>query len=220
MRSVKAHWHREANFGDRLTPWLLAKHGIQARWARPNRAEFFGVGSIGARIPRGFTGTVWGTGLIKAGQTAHVEDARVLALRGPLTGEAPLYGDPGLLCGLYAPEAEKRYETGVLPHYIEDLPHEGQRLNIRWDVETLIEAATKCQRIVSSSLHGLILADSLGISNMWVYSDRVIGKGWKFKDYAASFGETIEPDVWRLAPQDQVADKQAALLDTLKGLSK
>lgn len=213
---MRAHWHRETNFGDQLTPWLLAKHGVAARWAPPARAEFFGVGSIAARIPRGFTGWVWGTGLMKEDQTAHVDHARVLALRGPFTGEAEVYADPGLLCGMYAPETEKRFDVGVLPHYIEDLPHDGQRLDIRWKPQVLIEQAAKCRRIVSSSLHGLILADSLGVPNMWVYSDRVIGKGFKFRDYAASFGETIEPDVWRLAPQDQVAEKQTALLNQLR----
>ena len=215
---MKAFWHKEANFGDRLTPWLLKKQEIHATWAPPSQARFFGCGSIADRIPEGYTGVVWGSGQLRARSIISLREAQVLAVRGPLTHEAGLYADPGLLCGLYAPEVEKRYKVGVLPHYIEALPHQGQGLNIRWKIEVLIDAAAKCERIISSSLHGLVLADSLGIPNMWVYSERVIGEGSKFRDYAASFGESIEPDMWRLAPQEQVHDKQQALIIALKGI--
>ena len=68
---------------------------------------------------------------------------------------------------------------------------------------------------MTSSLHALILADSLGIPNKWMFEEKVIGNGFKFRDYAASFGEKIEPDVWRLAPQEQVAEKQDALVRVL-----
>lgn len=215
---MKAYWHRERrgpNFGDMLTPWLLPKYGIPVRWAQAGEADFFGAGSIAARIPAGFSGWVWGTGKLKADQQINLTAARVLAVRGPLTHEADLYADPGLLAGLYAPAEEKRWPVGVISHYIEDLPHKGKRISILSAPEEIIRAAVRCERIVTSSLHALILADSLGILNMWVYSSKVIGEGFKFRDYAASYGQTIEPDVWRLAPQEQVAEKQAALISAL-----
>lgn len=218
---MKAYWHRERrgpNFGDMLTPWLLPKYGVHVRWVQAGQAEFFGAGSIAARIPIGYAGWVWGTGKLKADQIIDLSTARVLAVRGPLTHEADLYADPGLLCSLYAPVEEKRWDYGVISHYIEQLPHEGRRINILSDPEDIVRAAVRSRRIVSNSLHGLILADSLGIPNMWVYSDKVIGEGFKFRDYAASFGEKIEPDVWRLAPQEQVQEKQAALVAALKGI--
>jgi hypothetical protein len=219
-KTVRAFWHKGdgRNFGDWLTPWLLAKHGFQTVWKPPEKAEFFGCGSVAARIPKGFTGYVWGTGLIKEGQVAHLDAATVLALRGPFTGDAPVYADPGLLTGLYAPDEEKRYDVGVIPHWVDDFPHEGRRISIRGKPEDIIRAAARCERIVTSSLHGLILADSLGVPNRWVYSEKVIGEGWKFRDYAASFGETIEPGRWRLAPQDQIHEKQQALIEALKGI--
>ena len=209
---MRAYWYRrEPNFGDRLTEWLLSRHGVEVSWSHPRRAEFFGVGAIVGQIPEGFGGVVWGSGKIRPSDPAHIDEATVLALRGPLTGECGLYADPGLLCGLYAPELEKRHEVGVISHYIEPLPHDGRRIDVQWPVERVIREAAKCERVVSSSLHGLILADSLGIPNLWVYSDRVVGGGFKFRDYAASFGEWIEPDTWRLAPPEKVAEKQQAL---------
>lgn len=216
---MKAYWHKAKqgpNFGDVLTPWLLEKHGIEHVWVRPRKARFFGAGSIAAVIPAGYTGIVWGTGKLKATQTIDLTAARVLAVRGPLTATADLYADPGLLAGLYAPDVAAKHPVGVISHYIDPLPHDGYRIDILSGVRNVIRAAAKCETIVTNSLHGLILADSLNRPNKWIYSPHVIGDGHKFRDYAASFDETIEPDVWRLAPQHLVAAKQEALLETIQ----
>ena len=182
---------------------------------KPPRAELVGVGSILGKVPVGYAGFVWGTGRMRPSAPANIGRAKVLALRGPLTGEADLYADPGLLAGLFAPQVEKRHKLGVIPHYIERLPHEGHHIDIQSGIENVIRAAAQCERIITSSLHALILADSLGIPNKWIFEEKVIGNGYKFRDYAASFGEKIEPDVWRLAPQEQVAEKQDALVRVL-----
>lgn len=55
-------------------------------------------------------------------------------------------------------------------------------------IEVIREIA-KCRRILSSSLHGLIVADSLGIPNMHiVFGDRLLGDGYKFDDYYSAYG--------------------------------
>lgn len=209
---VKAYWYRRVpNFGDLLTEWLLAKYGIEAEWAPPRRAEFVGVGSILQALPPRWSGTVWGAGHIKHRATLS---AHILALRGPLTGEAPLYADPGLLAGRDV-SVTAEHPTGVIAHYIAPLAVDGHQIDVQADPDTVIREAAKCERITSSSLHGLIVADSLGIPNRWIHEPRVVGDGFKFRDYAAAFGETIEPGVWRLAPQDQVAEKQERLVECL-----
>jgi hypothetical protein len=216
MHPVRAYWYRRVpNFGDQLTEWLLSRAGIPIEWSPPTTARLFGVGSVAHQIPKGFDGTVWGTGSLLAGGF-HLTDAHVLALRGPLTGVAPFYADPALL--IERPDVPVIHELGVISHYIERLPHDGHRINIGAGPDRVIAEIASCERVVSSSLHGLIAADALGVPNLWVFEPRVIGGGWKFRDYAASFGETIRPDVWRLAPQDQVSDKRAALTETIEAL--
>jgi hypothetical protein len=88
------------------------------------------------------------------------------------------------------------------------------------DPEGLIALAASCQRIVSSSLHGLILADALGIPNMWdPYPPADPGDGFKYRDYASAYGERIAPYEWRLADQRLVAAKQAALRAAVQSLA-
>ena len=59
----------------------------------------------------------------------------------------------------------------------------------------VIADVDKCEYILSSSLHGVIAADSLGIPNAWILlSDKVLGSGFKFYDYASAFGMKYEPE--------------------------
>jgi len=85
-------------------------------------------------------------------------------------------------------------------------------------IEHVLREASKCERIMSSSLHGIILADALGIENQWEYSERVFGKGFKFRDYASALGETIEPGEWRLGNQEKVGEIAVVLKDILERL--
>jgi len=220
------------NFGDWLTPYFLDRlTGLKLEWVRPEEAEFFGCGSIIEMVPPGFTGTLLSTGCMhKTTRRPDLQKANVLSLRGAFTAEhifedpypadkdnIPL-GDLGLLCRLFAPKVEKTHELGIIPHYACQSEHEGHVIDIRSGVENVIREAATCERIISSSLHGVILADALGIENQWEPSERVYGKGFKFRDYASVFGEIIEPGVWRLADQETVEDIAERLEELVKGL--
>lgn len=219
---MKLYWFRGdewsnslGNFGDWLTPYFLAKltrHSIE--WVKPDEAELFGCGSILEVVPRDFKGTLFTTGVMhQITARPDLSGARVLALRGPSTvaaiyGERQvdvLLGDLGLLCRLVAPEEKKCYEVGYIPHYVyEGQNARGHVIDIRGGIEPVMREVARCERIISSSLHGIILADSLGVENQWEYSSRVYGKGYKFADYAAAVGEDIEPGVWRLGDQAKI----------------
>jgi pyruvyltransferase len=60
------------------------------------------------------------------------------------------------------------------------------------DVETVTREIMSCKRIISSSLHGLVIADAYGIPNAWLGSDgreggsRPNGGEYKFYDYFAA----------------------------------
>lgn len=51
----------------------------------------------------------------------------------------------------------------------------------------------KCKRIVSSALHPLIAADSLGIPNMWVRLHEQTTSKYKFEDYYSAIGKCKTP---------------------------
>src|SRR4029078_1873094 len=113
----------------------------------------------------------------------------VLALRGRLTRarvspaiDSTVLGDAGLLCDLFRRSGAKRYKRGIIPHFVdvEDaiVRHVARSsdeiavIDICGPTLEVIERVEECEHVVSSSLHGLILADSLGIPNRWIELNR------------------------------------------------
>ena len=227
-----AFWYRaQPNFGDQLMPVLWQRlAGVRLAWRRPSFARLFGIGSIAVRIPADFSGWVWGSGKMRASQRLDLRAARVLALRGPLTAEGSgaggvLLADPGLLASLLVRHPVRkggtRHATGIVPHYADDtLDMPGWHIDVQGGVDHVISEVASCGQVVTSSLHVLIAADSMGIPSMWVPSPAVVGDGFKFHDYQTSFdGRLMEPHVWRLADQRLVAAKREALLDSMQAIA-
>ena len=127
-------------------------------------------------------------------------------MRGPQTRkfllnqgfEVPeIYGDPALLLPTYYhPEIEKHYKIGVIPHYNDFKKIEGfyksdasiLLINLMTnDVEKTTDEFLKCEKIVSSSLHGIIVAHAYGIPAVWQkFSNDVFGDDIKYQDYFES----------------------------------
>ncbi len=208
---VRAFWFtRVPNFGDLLTRLILEYLGVPVVYAPAQRAQFFGVGSIIHNIPPTFRGTILGAGLIKPEDAPALPHARILALRGHLTRQilgAPAdiaLGDPGLLAvKLSGIAANPVHTLGIVPHYTEkghplvrDLaaryPREVRVINVQQPPQTVFRAIASCHTIISSSLHGLVTADALGIPNRHlVVSGKLIGGEFKFHDYYSAFGESV-----------------------------
>lgn len=154
---------------------------------------------------------VWGSGFISAKSAIHFQPLKICAVRGPLSRQRVLdlgfkcpevYGDPAMLYPrYYHPSRKKKYKLGLVAHYIDrhdpqfaKLISSGEVLdiNVKGEVNNVIDQINSCERIASSSLHGLILADAYNIPSTWIkITDKVIGNGFKFRDYFASVGRDI-----------------------------
>jgi len=157
---------------------------------------------------------VWGTGCIDKNMVGE-KPKKVYSVRGPLTRqellkkgiECPeIYGDPALLYPMiYNPKIEKKYKWGIIPHYIEfesdkdlnvlrNLENQGFKIiDICAGEKEFINQLLEVENIVSSSLHGLIVADAYGIPNARVnISNKLIGGHFKFKDYCLSVCREID----------------------------
>ncbi len=168
---------------------------------------------------------VWGSGIIDAREVRTARHLTVLSLRGPLTAariapDCTSFGDPGLLAGEMFQERSKRFPVGIVPHYVDEespavaaltdrIP--GARLiSVNAPALDVVRAISECEMILSSSLHGLIVADALGVPNARLtFTDRIKGGDFKFADYGASVGRgqlTAEPDL-NLLNQSEVMSR-------------
>ena len=163
----------------------------------------------------------WGPGFIKAHTPLNDGVRKIFALRGPVsyrqamaTSAHPdaiskrvdkVYGDVGsLMSWFYQPHTSTRiYDLCLLPHYIDAGAHivhlthskvnNSRILKIESPLFHLMDEMVRCKVILSSSLHGLIFADSYGIPNgHMILSDKVYGGKHKFQDYFESANRKLE----------------------------
>lgn len=199
-------WHQgDSNFGDRLTPMVLPHYGIVPLLRGPQLAQLFGIGSLINTVPDGYDGWIWGTGSFGY-ESPRLGSSRVAAVRGPLTAElmnlSPdliALGDPGLLVPRVHRGLAKRWTLGVIPHLwhqqhptILALRH---ALHARPDV-TFIDVTrhpvsvcrqlSRCDHVISTSLHGVIVADAYGIPAAWATLSHLEGGEFKFRDHDAA----------------------------------
>jgi len=208
---IDAYWCDCRNFGDHITPMLLRHYGFTPLHASQEDAKIVSTGSILEHLADTYSGLIVGAGFLYETSRRSFPKATVLAVRGRLTlerlgrrGSNVVLGDPGLLAAhVIGRRAEKRFELGLVPHYVDRrnpfLDEIWQRN--RGDV-TIINVERKrplhvfreidmCQHIVSSSLHGLIVADSLGIPSAWMASPGLEGGRFKFDDYYSSINRGV-----------------------------
>ncbi len=196
------------NFGDIINPYVIEKlTGIPPRFTtKPDK-----VLAIGSIIKFAKPGTrVWGAGASSLDQEICAE-AHYHAVRGPLTRERvlaaggscePVYGDAAwFLPKIFTPKVSKTHKLGVIFHKVHD---EYARLvdpdvkiisveRVGYDeIEQFITEMCQCEAIISTSLHGVIVAHAYGIPVRWCVasesSRQIHGDGLKFQDYFASVG--------------------------------
>lgn len=114
-------------------------------------------------------------------------------------------GDGGLLASyLITGKIQKKYKVGIIPHFRE---RDEERFKELWrnynnaimidlteEPLSVVKKISQCEFILSSALHGLIVADSFGIPNVrLICTNKPLGDGYKFDDYYSSFGITVKP---------------------------
>lgn len=208
--NIKLFWFRgKHNFGDAINPLLLKKlTAKEIAWVDPKLYKKENYLAIGSVLESASTSSIiWGSGFISQSGHCYKKPKRVCAVRGPLSREKLLqdnidcpqiYGDPALILPMvYSPKVEKKFELGIVPHFVDSnnpwlknmSKHpEVKILNIQDpDPYRFIDELLSCNKIASSSLHGIIVADAYQIPSIWIeLSDKVLGDGFKFLDYFAS----------------------------------
>lgn len=167
---------------------------------------------------------VWGSGCLDSNspQWDRVEQPKkILAVRGPLTRQVlmqhgidcpEIYGDPAsLFPRYYYPIVDKKYKYGIIMHVstnvsnfiLEELKSiYGNSILIidpknffKWN--EFIDSILSCENIVSSSLHGIIIADAYKVPNVWisVTLKEHPDNNFKFRDYYLSIGKIINSPI-------------------------
>lgn len=207
--AIRLFWFKNTqNFGDSLNPILLRTlTGKPVKWVKFYTPEphYISIGSILETATKDTV--VWGSGFISEEKHCFEKPQKICAVRGPKSREIlindgiecpEIYGDPALLLPkIYSPVIQKKYKLGIIPHFIDKdnawLQSIKQNSDVKFiDIQNpnifeVIDEILSCEKIASSSLHGIIVADAYHIPSLWIeFSDKVMGKGFKFLDYFLS----------------------------------
>lgn len=259
MTPMRLYWAGNSgpndNFGDQLSPVLVKNiFGLSSKHSGINAADIIAVGSLMEGIEESARSDawVWGAGYIEDGAPWNGEEIRVAAVRGRLTADRVkcvrgrgkiVLGDPGMVVDKAFPElrkAAKKWEIGLIPHFTEVSSPRTDTLSAAPGVKVIdvmrpphevIADVVACRIIVSSSLHGLIVAESFGVPNYWMApGEGITGGEYKFADHYSAFGVTPHPSdpeevlanpdtaVRRWEPLPKVDEVKTALLRAFPGL--
>lgn len=200
------------NFGDYMSPLIVeAVSGRQVEYAPLSRADLMAIGTILAKEKKakffGFKRKihVWGSGCGHEGESFSGRHC-YHAVRGAETlrrieGDvgAVALGDPGLLAPLLLKKAvAKQYKIGFIPHYVDKtLPvvvefieknKQVRFIDVHKPPIQVIEEIAACEFIISSSMHGLIVADAFKVPNVRIKLSGRIKSELKYDDYYSAFG--------------------------------
>jgi hypothetical protein len=168
---------------------------------------------------------VWGTGLMLPREPKWPQRLHVHAVRGELTaqkaGVNTVLGDPGILASLLVEKPkDKQLSVGFVPHYVDfdlgrslQVPSDWKVINPEWPVDEVLSSIAGSELIVSSSLHGLITADSFGIPCVWLGTSNPLhgASDFKFRDYETSRRASLnEPLTY-----DQIVKMDATQISTI-----
>lgn len=187
---VNLEWYGDVvNLGDSLSV-VVCQHLLSLRSltfssdsSDKKIKHLMAIGSIlGGRGD--FNAVVWGSGIRNFSSVRGLNRKKlyqkldIRAVRGPFTRDAlrqcgfdcpDVFGDPAILMPMiYQPEKQEKHGVVLITHYL--TPKEKfsnctgiRRLDIKTnDYEDFIKTICSAEKVVSSSLHGIILAETYG----------------------------------------------------------
>lgn len=211
---INLWYHESSNFGDMLSKYITEKLSRKNVCVVPRLYEkehYIVIGSILSSANE--HSIVWGAGFSQENETLN-KVGKIHMVRGHLSRNILLksnfdcpefVGDSAwIMPKLFHPKVEVKYKYGMLPHWVDYeqcVEYYGNDdnvliINLLCDnIEDVIMKILSCEKIISSSLHGLVVAHAYNIPSLWVeFSDKVIGNGFKFVDYYSSIGiDNIKP---------------------------
>jgi hypothetical protein len=228
-----------------LIEFVLKKEVV---WSTVDVAQLIGLGSIlnmaihkintKQNTAAAQKSVIWGSGLMTPSYfpKKQTESLSITCVRGYLTAacfeeKIPYLGDPGLLVREVYPtllRTEKVFKgclclhhtQRINPVFLNMLESSGWKVisagtNDFFDV---INTIAKSEMVISSSLHGLIVADSLMIPNAWYLPTQIhIAPEFKFYDYFTSIGREIDPPLTALKNMDEFEAVRKHTLNNYRG---
>lgn len=206
------------NLGDYLgyivVNWMLDRKGLSLNDYVEKKKHLFTIGSGAVKSYQNMT--LWGSGVERElpdkfryfFSKSWFRKLDIRAVRGPLSRDylmklghkcPEIYGDPAILMPLIyssIPE-EVKYGVSIIPQYIVEKNVREQYSDFHIismntdDYKCVIDQIRQSKLIISSSLHGVILADAYGVPSIW-YRGLRKDIDFKYLDYYFSTGRTIE----------------------------
>lgn len=212
------YWDSVPNFGDVIGPYLISK--ITGKpIININNLNYSGIMAVGSIIQmldrEGMI--IWGSGLIFEPNEKLKEDIqqykpKILSVRGNKTAqclieagisvpEQKYYGDPALVLPLfYTPSVNIHKKIGICPHYIHKEYFLEKNINqydfliidVQQNMEFVIDSIASSAVCISSSLHGLIIAQAYQIPWVWleIYDNNLTGDDFKFQDFFSTIDQS------------------------------
>ncbi len=192
-----------SNFGDELSPWLLAPLLAGTRF-RTAPGIIFGIGTLlWGELPPERPLIVFGSGA-GYGPIPSLDDVDVRFVRGPRT--AKIIGkrwitDPAILLADMIQKPKPEFDAAFMPHWTTALADPGMAerlsqigitvIDPTQPVEHVLSLLSRSKLVLSEALHGAVVADALRIP--WIPATLMRGHTFKWFDWCDSLHLTYSP---------------------------
>lgn len=202
-----SHFNLGDSLGEVIIKFMLDRKGIDLN-TEISRTKH--LNCVGTNIHGSYQdATIWGSSIYPLGkidsllQKISRRKLDVRAVRGPLTRKVLLelghkcpknYGDPAILMPLiYNPKIEKKREKLIIPQFISERKFREKHPDVTMlsmntnDYQHVIDEIVSSEVVYTSSLHGIILAETYGVPAVF-FRGLPKFKDFKYYDWYQSTG--------------------------------